>query len=298
MNRLKQGALELYRLATTPARRALAARMAREGRAPIGVLFYHRVADSTPNDWTMGTRTFERQVDWLTRHTDVISLEEAQRRIRQRDSHRVASVITFDDGYADNCEFAIPLLLRRNLPFTYFVSTDHLRDGIPFPHDVEAGEPLRCNSISEIKAMADAGVEIGAHTRTHADLGRSTDPDWLDEEIGGSVEDIKEWTGREVRSFAFPYGLPANTSPEAFAAVRRSGIETVCTAYGAYNLPGSDQDPFHIRRVHADPQWARFINWMTIDPRKVRQTDPIDDSVALAGAESACVADEAEGASA
>src|SRR5687768_18104901 len=46
---------------------------------------------------------------------------------------------SFDDGYADNMRFAVPLLLREKLPFTYFVSTNHVLGGEPFPHDVAAG---------------------------------------------------------------------------------------------------------------------------------------------------------------
>jgi hypothetical protein len=63
-------------------------------------------------------------------------------------------------------------------------------------------------------------------------------------------------------------------SQEAFRVACAAGYRGVCSAYGAYNLPGGD--PFHIRRIHADPEFVRFKNWMTFDPRKLRQRDSFD----------------------
>ena len=79
------------------------------------VLFYHRVADTHPNQWTISTKLFERQMRWLRDRFDVISLREAQQRIRRGTNSRMAVSITFDDGYADNCDFAIPLLHEWNM---------------------------------------------------------------------------------------------------------------------------------------------------------------------------------------
>lgn len=284
MNPLKQGLLHLYCSWTAAARERRILGMLDAGVAPISVLFYHRVADTHPNAWTMPTRLFQRQIDWLSGRFEFITLDEAQRRLKRRESYRQSVVLTFDDGYAENCESAIPLLLRRHIPFTYFITTQNVREQASFTHDVNAGQPLKPNSIAELRAMADAGAEIGAHTRTHPDLGSSTDAAWLDDEIAGSKEDLEQWIGRRVRYFAFPFGMPENTTPEAFAAIARAGFEGVCTAYGAYNLPErvrQDLGAFHLRRIHADSEWARFKNWMTIDPRGLGPNDPIDDQQTL-----------------
>lgn len=285
MNRLKQSLLSLYQSATACVRRRNVERLAADGQAPIAILFYHRIADAHPNDWTLSIQAFRRQLDWLAKRFDFVSLAEAQRRLREGVSRRPAVAITFDDGYGENCENAIPLLLRRNIPFTYFVSTRIIEDQSAFPHDLATGVRLRPNTITEIRAMADAGVEIGAHTRTHADLGRSTDSTWLREEIIGSIEDLQRWTGRRPQSFAFPFGQTDNLTPEAMAIARDAGIEAVCSAYGAYNLVHRISDTygaFHLRRIHADPEWARFTNWMSFDPRKLLAADPINDDCYLA----------------
>ena len=266
MNSLKQAALAGYYYGTLAYRTRLAAKRVVKGREPVSILFYHRVADENPNAWTMPRRTFARQIEWMARRFDIVDLAEAQRRIAGGANRRPTVCLTFDDGYADNCEFALPLLLRKGLPVTYFVASEHVLTGTPFPHDVEAGVQLRPNTIEEIRAMAQSGIEIGAHTRTHADLGKVQDERQLHQELIGSREDLQQAIGKPVRYFAFPYGLHANLSAEGFRLAHQAGFHGVCSAYGAYNWPGDD--PFHLRRIHADPELLRLKNWLTIDPRK------------------------------
>jgi peptidoglycan/xylan/chitin deacetylase (PgdA/CDA1 family) len=263
--------LGMYYMATLPGRRRAMAKRSADGCAPVTALFYHRVADDNPNDWTISTERFQAQINWLRERMDVISLVEAQRRIGGGVNRAPAATITFDDGYADNGRTAIPWLIEQQIPFTYFVASQHVLEGRPFEHDVRAGRPLAPNTPDEIRALAEAGVEIGAHTRRHVDLGSLDDPDAMYDEIVGSKRDLEAITGRPVRYFAFPFGLHANLSEAAFAMAFRAGFWGVCSAYGGYNLPGDD--PFHIQRFHGDPSWARFRNALTFDPRKVRRVE-------------------------
>ena len=154
-----------------------------EGRAPMIVLFYHRVADDNPCDWTCPNRTFARQIRWLAANFEMISLAEVQRRVRIGENARPAVHITFDDGYSENCREAIPLLVKMRIPCTYFVTAGNVFSGEPFPHDLALGKSFPPNTIQQLRAMAGSGIEIGAHTFTHADLGAVTDPKRLQEEV-------------------------------------------------------------------------------------------------------------------
>ena len=266
MQKWKEYALGLYYWASLPRRRRAAAQRAAFQTEPLIVLYYHRVADEFPNDWTIGTATFEEQLDWLADCFDFVSLAEGQSRIAAGKNRWPSVCITFDDGYADNCEFAIPLLLRRQIPFTYFVSWDHVAGDLPFPHDVETGEILKPNTLDEIRALARAGVDIGSHGRSHIDLGRVHDRQLLVNEIAGSKLELESAIGKEVHHFAFPYGLHENLTQTGFAVAREAGYRAAVSAYGGYNFPG--EDSFHLQRIHGDPQMVRFKNWLTMDPRK------------------------------
>lgn len=228
-------------------------------------LFMHRIADDDPNDWTMPIAVFDRLVGWLQQHVDLVSVEEAQRRIREGNSSRLAVHLSFDDGYADNCLHAVPSLLSKKIPFTYYVTTQNVRNGKPFPHDLKRGRPLAPNSIEEICAMADAGVEIGVHTRTHPDLGTFRRRSEIELEVRGAREDLAQWIGKQPRYFAFPFGLHHNLNSRVIQYLCDEAFSGFCSAYGGYNVP--KDNAFHLRRFHADALLSRVRNWLTLDPR-------------------------------
>jgi peptidoglycan/xylan/chitin deacetylase (PgdA/CDA1 family) len=270
----KQCLLGAYYCATLPGRRRAALQRAKKQTEPIRILFYHRIADDHRNDWTMPTATFAEQVSWLRARFEIVTLAEAQSRIASGRNRIPTVCVTFDDAYADNMRFALPLLLKHQIPFTYFVSTDHVLHRRPFPHDVKAGQRLPPNTVEDLRALVSAGVEIGAHTRSHVDLGANLPTNQLVDEIVDCRRELENELRTDVRYFAFPYGQHANLSSEAFGIAFGAGYEGVCSAYGGYNFPGDD--PFHLRRFHADPEMVRFKNWLTIDPRKVRSHHDFD----------------------
>lgn len=270
-----QTALHAYVLATRGARRRLLRRLSAEGRAPVCILFYHRVADRHPNAWTISNPNFIRQVRWLQRQADLVSLEEAQHRLRHGNP-RLAVSITFDDGYAENCDLALPFLEQHKIPCTYFVSWDFVVTGRPFPHDAAAGIPLKPNTLKQLRQMANAGVEIGGHTRHHVDLGRIRDEAVIHDEVVQSARELSAEVGVPVRYFAFPYGQRHNLHADAITVAKAAGFRGVLTAVGAYNHPHVSHEAFLLQRIHGDPEFARLKNWITLDPRKL--SAPPDDS--------------------
>ena len=269
MTTAKQLALAAYYYGSLPARWRRNSQSAARRRAPVMVLFYHRIADHDRNDWTAGKAMFARQMRWLRRHFDMVTMREAQRRMVDGND-RPCVHVSFDDGYADNMEFAIPLLVELKIPCTYFVASQFVARQCPFPHDVARNRPLRPNTPEQLRQMVDWGVEIGAHTQSHANLGVIDDQRLLYDEIVGSKERLEAMTGSSVRYFAFPYGQHCHLNSTAFEIVRRCGMLAACSAYGGYNLPGDD--PFHLQRIHADDQMLTLRNWLTFDPRKHRIT--------------------------
>jgi peptidoglycan/xylan/chitin deacetylase (PgdA/CDA1 family) len=273
MNPLKEIVLHAYYLTSLRGRQRAAADRAALGMEPVIVLFYHRVANSFPNGWTIPTRMFVKQIRWLQERFDLVTLAEAQRRIASGRNSRPTVSITFDDGYAENLHFAAPFLLKEQIPFTYFVSTNHVFGNRPFPHDVAAGRPLAPNSVSQLRELAAAGVEVAAHNRNHVHLG-AVSADEMQDEIVGAKHDLEQALEREIRYFAFPYGQPSDLSTAAFQIAYNAGYRGVCSAFGGYNFPGDDA--FHLRRIHADCEMVRLKNWLTVDPRKLRRSTQFD----------------------
>ena len=242
-------------------------RAAAAGKMPITILMYHRIADDRANTWTTSTAVFRRQIDWLQRHMELVSLAEAQRRLRNGVNHSRCACITFDDGYAENCRAAIPLLIRRRIPCTYFVTLHQVLSGEPFLQDRQPGPQFAPNTPAQLRAMAAAGIEIGSHCYHHTDLGAVSRPEQLYQEVVVAGRELAALVGHPVRYLALPFGRLPRLNPAAFRLAYAAGFEGVCSATALYNLPGDDW--FHLKRINGDDEMARFCNWLTIDLRKL-----------------------------
>ena len=268
-NAYRQWVAGLYRTATLRQRARLHDQLIDARTYPIAILFYHRVADSHLTPWTISRRNFVQHLDWLQRHFDIVTLAEAQRRVRSARNSRPTVAITFDDGYAENCDFAIPELQRRQLPATYFVATTSVSTGKPFAHDLKLNCPHTPNTVAQVKDISGAGFEIGGHTKNHVEIGGLAERREVEEEILGGIKELESWDVGPIRYFSFPFGLPGNTSQLAVDILMRAGLAGFCTAYGAWNWPGSSA--YHLRRIHADPGMQTLKNWLTLDSRKLRE---------------------------
>tara|TARA_R110002049_G_scaffold305056_3_gene501092 strand:+ start:46642 stop:47532 length:891 start_codon:yes stop_codon:yes gene_type:complete len=281
MQILRTAAIEARLRLTAPIRRQQLQQLCQDGGAPMSVLFYHRVADTHPNDWTISRDEFKRHVDYCCEHFRLVGLDEVQRRAASNFSADPTVTFTFDDGYAENVEFALPYLAENNVPCVYFVTVGNVQNQTPFPHDVQAGTPLAVNTAGQLREAAELGIEIGLHTATHVDFATADDPQTLQREVHDAKDALEQMIGRAVRYFAVPFGLPEQLTPNVVSAAQKAGLSGFCSAYGAYNFPG--QDAFHLRRIHGDPDFARLRNWLTYDARKVKIQPIVPPCVPLAG---------------
>jgi peptidoglycan/xylan/chitin deacetylase (PgdA/CDA1 family) len=121
----------------------------RRGPASLLVLIYHRVLPTRdpllPDE--PDAADFSAQMDLIGRNFRVLPLREAVQRLRSGDLPARSVSITFDDGYANNCEVALPILRERGIPATVFVATGFLNGGRMFNDTV-------------IEAIRRAGAEL------------------------------------------------------------------------------------------------------------------------------------------
>lgn len=275
MNIGKRFLLGTYYHASRPLR--FFTRRIMQAKSPAIVIVYHRIADDCANNWTTSKETFEREIHWLKKNCDLVSLEEAQNRLQRPIPNKPCVAVTFDDGYDENCAFAIPLLVQERVPTTYFVAVQQVLEGTPFEHDVLMGNAFTPNTPEQIRNMARDGIEIALHSRTHADFGKLTSRETIHDEIVSARDDLSNATGETARYFSFPFGQHENLSVQAFQVAKEAGFEGVCSAYGGYNYPG--QDPFYLQRCGVDGPFVRMLNWVTLDPlasvRKKRYLVPL-----------------------
>ncbi|MGH4025399.1 MAG: polysaccharide deacetylase family protein [Pseudonocardiaceae bacterium] len=123
-------------------------------------------------------------------------------------------VLTFDDGYEDFHRSALPLLTRHGCPATLFVTTGWLADA----GKQAAGTPLdRMLTWSQLDEVDAAGMEIGAHSHSHAELDQLPRAA-LHQELSVSKRLLEDRLGREVPALAYPYGYSSARVREAVSA--------------------------------------------------------------------------------
>ena len=148
--------------------------------------------------------------------------------------------LTFDDGYTDFLEHAMPVLARHGMTATLYVVAGRLGGENAW----DSGPRLGLVDADQVRAVADAGHEVGSHTLTHARLA-GADPAVLAEEVAGSRRVLEDVLQAEVAGFCYPWG---SFDGAATAAVRKAGYDHACVT-GDYH-PG---DRFALPRAYVAP---------------------------------------------
>jgi peptidoglycan/xylan/chitin deacetylase (PgdA/CDA1 family) len=239
-----------------------------------------------------------------------------------------AAAITFDDGYADNCTHALPILQRHGAHATFFIATGFLNGGrmwndtiiesirhtrheaidltsfglgvhklssiadrraalsaiipvVKYQHDGErkvtsAAIADICSaslpddlmmSDDNVRTLAKSGMGIGAHTHHHPILAGIPDERAWDEIIESRTR-LSELSGREIRLFAYPNGVPGRDfTSRHVVMLRESGFDAaVTTGPGAASRFA---DPLQLPRFTPwDRSCSRFAARLMINYRK------------------------------
>lgn len=107
------------------------------------VLGYHRVVENFDREaayafpsMLISRVMFERHLDWMAQHFEIVPLDELRMRLDTfAPRARPLAAITFDDGYRDVYEQAFPLLKSKGIPAAVFVATDYVGTSRVLPHD-------------------------------------------------------------------------------------------------------------------------------------------------------------------
>jgi len=138
------------------------------------------------------------------------------------------AAISFDDGMRNNLTVALPIMQEYGLRATVYVTIGYLGGTSPW---IGPKGDNRMLSEEEVRDLATAGWELGAHTMTHPDLS-TLDYDACRREIEDSKTALEEIGGVPVETFAYPFGL---YGPMAIAATRDSGLlAAVTTGSGSW----------------------------------------------------------------
>jgi O-antigen/teichoic acid export membrane protein/peptidoglycan/xylan/chitin deacetylase (PgdA/CDA1 family) len=218
---------------------------ARRGATPqdfVRILAYHRI--SADRDFlAVRPNAFRRQLEiLLEREFRPITLRQGVDLIRSGrpiDDHYVC--ITFDDGYLDNVEIALPHLEDLGMPATIFLPTDVMSGWATYHWYTNPPPPM---TWDDARTVAAGGlVSFEAHGTSHRALPHLSD-DELREELLGSRAAISEELGVPSTIFCYPAGLHGDREVQM---ARAAGYMAAVTTQPGVNLAGDDL--FRLRRT-------------------------------------------------
>jgi len=204
----------------------------------LPIVMYHRILErgeqSAADPYSVSVDLLEAQLDWFASHSFApVPLDLALQASAPGETRRFA--VTFDDGYADCLELALPVLRSRGIPATVFV----VSKAVGGHADWARGAPIL--SRDGVRELHSEGVFIGSHGRTHRRLA-SLPPSDLESEVLGSKGDLEDLLGAPVRHFAYPHH---SFDAGAVEAVRDAGYDAAAGGHEATH------DRFNLHRIDA-----------------------------------------------
>ena len=220
----------------------------------LPVLMYHGLhADQNAHGrydsvYSLHPDEFARQLDWLLdngHHSLRIGMPTSQV------SRPV--LITFDDGDVSNIEVALPLLVERGMVAEFFITTDFI------------DQPGMLSS-RDVRSLADAGMGIGAHGKSHRFL-EDLDQASMEKELEDSRLQLSTITHQNIEALALPGGRGGER--ERLAALRL-GYRHL---FGS--MPGSNRETdgeswwqrIAITRNTPLDRFAELAQWQGLHPR-------------------------------
>lgn len=189
----------------------------------VPILMYHQIGipparGAYLRGATVHPRRFANQMILLKRlGYRGLSLKEGIPYIRGEKQGKVV-VITFDDGYENVFENALPILKSLGFSATNFIVTD-LIGGVNQWMLAKSKRPAQLMTKEQILQWRDEGLEIGSHTCNHVYLSQLS-PQEQREELARSKEYLEKLLGEPVDSFCYPYG---DIDQQAIESVKQVG---------------------------------------------------------------------------
>ena len=203
------------------------------------ILAHHSVATGPRSEDPLFLRVhpdrFREQLEvMLAAGYSFVTVAEFARRIGPDGPPTGLAALSLDDGLRDNHAVVLPILREYGVSATVYVTTGLIGKTYPW---MNGDVPMMVED--EVRELADAGIEIGAHTITHPNMAELDHAQCLTE-MTESRRELERITGRTVETFAYP---ACHYGHAAVAAAEEAGFLAAVTCGGA-----GSWDRFTIKR--------------------------------------------------
>lgn len=230
------------------------------------IIMYHRFGEKSFSSTNITLEQLEEHIKILTSGAyTVLPLPDIIKKIKDGTPLPARTVgITIDDAYQSTFTEAWPRLKKAKLPFTVFVSTDHLDRKLK-----------NMMSWDQIRTLVKNGVTIGHHTASHLHMADHSQ-EKNKHDIKTASKRFQEELGFVPKIFAFPYGEASRT---VIDVVRHAGFQVAFGQHsGAFNRasPQYYLPRFAMNEKYGSP--ARFktaVNALALPVAEITPEDPL-----------------------
>lgn len=219
----------------------------------VVVLCYHSIHPTSPLA-SASPALFERHLAWLSTSCTMIYFRQVVfEAAARRGGTQPVVALTFDDGYADNYEYAFPLLRKYGVPATFFLTVGFIEKDLAVVERLrvlrrDGDENLRSLEWAQVREMRRAGMEFGAHTYSHPNLAR-LDRAGAEIEVKRSRETIQDHLGEPITSMAYPFGKPRHHfTRQTMGVVAEAGYDSAAAI--TYRSVSVSHSPYAIPRFY------------------------------------------------
>lgn len=238
-----------YSLKAALTRARSAAWLVRSGGGPDPsgrrIVMYHRVADAR-DELAVSRRRFREQMEFLAcGGYCVVGVAEAADLAATPEPRERTLGLSFDDGYLDVAENALPVLAEYGFRATVFLATGVTDGRARFTWYRDQPPMLGWDEIADLDRAGTLRFE--AHTVTHPNL-LAVDDDTARAEISDSKTELEDRLGRAVTVFSYPAGLFGKRERRLVA---EAGYRFAVSCEPGVNLPSTDPLALHRRQIDA-----------------------------------------------
>lgn len=184
------------------------------------ILMYHRIGHRPGDKNTVSPERFELQLQYLGDHKfTTLTLSDWYQKVHDGVKIPEKSVIlTFDDGYRDNWELAMPLLSRYGFNATVFMVSSLVgKTNLWEKNELRQG--VKMMEAEHLREWTRAGMEVGSHGVVHRRVTEFNEKE-LRAETLNSKRTLEEIIGDTVNFFCYPNG---NFNEIAVKALKEAG---------------------------------------------------------------------------
>jgi peptidoglycan/xylan/chitin deacetylase (PgdA/CDA1 family) len=176
----------------------------------LRVLLFHSVVpdgEQMPN--SVSASSFRKQMQWLKSVANPVRLTQSGQWTQWR-ADALNVHVTFDDGFLNTIEFALPVLREFDIPATFFVLSDALAGRRPdflarYHGRVSHPKWLELMTPKDARALLDHGMAVQSHSTAHDDFRRLSPAQAVADAVD-SQQRLEDQLGARINAFAFPWG--------------------------------------------------------------------------------------------